>query len=504
MSRHPSHAPPRPSPAARPARTPLATLAASATSTPRRALAASALACLVSFAAFWIAQRAAGVTLIDLDVYRAEGWAVRTGRDLYDLRVGRYELPATYPPFAALLFIPLTWPGIEAARALVTAGNLLLVIALVHLSLRLIGRRPRRAPLLAASLAVAALAVWCEPVWTTLRYGQINLLLAVLVLWDLTRRPGHRWAGAGTGIAAGIKLTPALFAVFLALVGAAVAVRRLRRGLPAWNDHLRRAAVAAAAFAGSVLLAALAAPRASRRFWTEVVFERDRAGDGESTANQSLRGVLARALHTGDPGLWWAPPALLVAAAGLAVAAAALLAGRRLPHAHAWAAVTCGVTALLISPVSWSHHWVWAVPLVMLLSAEALARRDARPGANAPTRAVANAGARAVANARPVAVANAPADAGRWVAAAVGATVVFCSFALWFVPHDGSRPELHQNAGQMALSAIYPAAGLLFLALAATVTARAWLRHPPPPVTAARARVPRQARRSLTGAGTRS
>ncbi|WP_018556600.1 MULTISPECIES: glycosyltransferase 87 family protein [unclassified Streptomyces] len=394
----------------------------------RRATLVAALVCLVSFAAFWAAQRAAHVSMIDLTVYRAEGWTVRNGGDLYAMRVTHAQLPNTYPPFAALLFTPLTLLGTGACRIAATLLNLGLLVALAHLSLRLAGP-PRRLPPAAAALAVAAAAVWCEPVWTTLRYGQINLLLAVLVLWDLTRR-GSRTAGIGVGIAAGIKLTPLLFVLFLAIGGAVAAWRRREK----WNAWLRQAAVAFVTFAATAGLSALVLPRDSRRFWTGVVFSADRAGNGEDTANQSLRGVLARALHTGDPGGVWLLAAVAVAAAGLAVAAVHLTSGE-----HAWAVLSCAVTGLLVSPVSWSHHWVWAVPLLVFLAGRA--PRGRRP-------------------------------ALRWGGAALFG-LLFCSYALWLTPHgDGvARPELHQSAAQMALSAVYPAAGAAFLCLAA---AAAW------------------------------
>ncbi len=400
----------------------------------------AAAVCLLSFAAFWTAQRAARVSLIDLMVYRAEGRTVLHGGDLYAMVATHADLPTTYPPFAALLFAPLTWIGVPAMRTAATAANLALLIAVAHLSLRLLDR-PRRLPAPAAALAVAAAAVWCEPVWTTLRYGQINLLLAALVLWDLTRPDGHRWTGAGIGVAAGIKLTPALFAVHLAAVGAVRARRALREGRGPWNPELRRAAVATATFAGTVVLAAVVLPADSRTFWTRMVFATGRVGHAEDTANQSLRGVLARALHSPGspgPGASWAVAAAAVAALGLAAAGAAALAGERLPAGRAWAGCSCAVTGLLISPVSWSHHWVWCVPVVLLLADEALRR-----------------GTRA------------------WRAAAVGAGLVFCSFALWFVPHGPARPELHQTVGQMLLSGVYPAAGLAFVVLAAVRAARA-------------------------------
>nr|WP_240979696.1 glycosyltransferase 87 family protein [Streptomyces sp. HNM0574] len=416
----------------------------------RRPTLLAAACCLLSFAAFWAAQRAAGVSMIDLMVYRAEGEAVRDGEDLYAMRATEASLPTTYPPFAALLFLPLTLIDVPGMRTVATLTNLALLAVLVHLALRLTGR-PLRAPRPAVALALAALAVWCEPVWTTLRYGQINLLLAVLVLWDLTRRPGHRWAGAGTGLAAGIKLTPALFAVFLLAYGLARGLLRLRRGGRAadlWNAQVRQAALATGTFLGTALFAAVLLPRDTRTFWTDAVFRSDRVGDAVITDNQSLRGVLARLLHTSDPGLPWLLLALAVAAFGLATAVAAALAGsRRLPYAPAWAALACAVTALLVSPVSWSHHWVWCVPLVVLLGAEALRTRRA----------------------------------GSWLVCG-GTALVFCSYALWWVPHDPDAavpPELGQGAGQMALSAGYPLAALGFLALAALRSARA-LRRPAP------------------------
>ncbi|MFH8485755.1 glycosyltransferase 87 family protein [Streptomyces longisporoflavus] len=375
--------------------------------------------CLLSFTAFWLAQRAADVSMIDLMVYRAEGETVRAGGDLYALRTTEAHLPTTYPPFAALLFTPLTLLDTADMRTLATLGNLLLLVAFAHLALRLVAPVDRTGHArVEAALWVSALAVWAEPVWTTLRYGQINLLLAVLVLWDLSRRPGHRWAGAGIGIAAAIKLTPALFAVFLLLTGAAEAARR-----GPWRAPVRRACVAAAAFTGVTLVASAVLPYDSWRFWTRMVFEAGRVGLAEDTANQSLRGVLARLLHTGEPGALWVATAAAAGILGLTAAVRAALRG-----AHARAAVACAVTALLVSPVSWSHHWVWCVPMGLLLWTEAVRR-----------------GGRA-----------------RW--AATGAVVlVFCSYALWWVPHGVGRLELDQNYGEMTLSALYVGTAFAFL-----------------------------------------
>ncbi|MFI8851938.1 glycosyltransferase 87 family protein [Streptomyces sp. NPDC053499] len=409
----------------------------------RRPVTLAIAASMVSFAAFWAAQRTANVSMIDLMVYRAEGWAVRNGDDLYSMRATYAGLPATYPPFAALLFLPLTLLDVADMRGAATFVNLGLLVVLTQLSLRLLGR-PARVPRWAAALAIASAVVWCEPVWTTLRYGQINLLLAVLVLWDLTRRPGHRWAGVGIGVAAGIKLTPAMFAVFLALYGLARAWRRLRHtGRPAslWNPWLRQAAVATATFLCTALLSAVVLPRDSLRFWGGAVFQSGRVGRTEITDNQSLSGVAARLLHTGEPGGLWMALAFLVAVLGLGTAVAAALAGRRgLPHARAWAVVACAVTTLLISPISWSHHWVWCLPLMLLLGAEAQRRGSLR-----------------------------------WLAGALLAGLVFCSYALWWVPRDAGSahpPELHQSGSEMVLSACYPLVGAVFLTVTAVVALR--------------------------------
>jgi hypothetical protein len=402
------------------------------TAGPRTGLAA--IGCAVSFTGLWLAQRATHVSLLDVMIYRAVGQTVRGGGDIYALRLTSAHLPMTYPPFAGLLFVPLTWVGVHTMRTAVTAGNLLLAVVLAALSLRLV---VRRRPSTAAVLLTAAWSVWSEPVWSTLRYGQVNLLLAVLVLWDFTRRPDNRWAGVGIGIAAGIKVTPLLFVV---LLGAAAVVTSGRA-----SPYVRRLVVALGTFVGTLAISVILLPRPSVRYWSGYVFDADRPGSAVDLANQSLRGVAARLGHSIDPGGLWLAAAVLVAAVGLTVATGALAAADRLPFATAWAVVTCAVTALLVSPVTWTHHWVWNVPMTVLLTCEAIRRRDRR-----------------------------------WAAAAGACVAVFCSYALWLLPHNRSRPELHENPAQMLLAAAYPLAGLAFLATAATVTCQALRRAQSP------------------------
>jgi alpha-1,2-mannosyltransferase len=294
----------------------------------------------VSLAALATLLAVLGVPMPDALVYQAEGAAVVHGRDLYGFTITAGRLPATYPPFAALLFVPTAWLPAPALKVAFLAGNALLLAWLVQLSARLAGRPAGPAPLCAAT----ALAVWLEPVFQTFVFGQINLALAALVLWDLTRPPGARGKGAATGVATGIKLTPGLFIVYLLLRG-----------------HRREAGTALAAYAATVALGALVLPAASVAYWTRLVFDTDRVGKQWIIDNQSLQGLIARALRDPAPGPAWLLPALAAGAVGL-------WAARRAPDR--WGIPLTGLTALLVSPISWSHHWVWCVPLLAVLLAE--------------------------------------------------------------------------------------------------------------------------------------
>lgn len=186
----------------------------------------------LSFAAFATLCLARRVPMADTLVYRAEGAAVVDGTDLYGFTVTQWRLPATYPPFAAILFVPTTWPPVGVLKCAFVVGNLALLALLVRLSGRFAGLRyggpygpVRPAPyvlryVLPIALPVAAgLALWLEPVFQTVLFGQINLALACLVLWDLSRPEHAVGKGFALGVAAGVKLTPAIFLVYLLVTG---------------------------------------------------------------------------------------------------------------------------------------------------------------------------------------------------------------------------------------------------------------------------------------------
>ncbi|MFF4706565.1 glycosyltransferase 87 family protein [Streptomyces sp. NPDC001288] len=371
---------------------------------PSRTLPLSLLA--VSLSSFAVLCLLLHAPMADLLVYRAEGEAVVHGGDLYGFTVTPWRLPATYPPFAAVLFVPTTWIPVPALKAAFLAGNALLLACLVARSARLAGH-PAPLPVVCTA---TALALWLEPVFQTLLFGQINLLIACLVLWDLTRPPGARGKGVALGIAAGLKLTPAIFIAYLFLTA--------RR---------KEAGVAAASFAATAVLGALFLPAATVDFWTRRLFETGRVGKAWIVDNQSLQGLVARATGTEAPGMAWVLPAAALAAAGLWLATRAHRA--RGERGERLGILLTAFTALLISPISWSHHWVWCVPLLAVLWAE-----------------------------------------GRPFVAACTA-LVFTARTMWVLPHEGDR-DLHLPWWQQPFAAPYPLLGLALLAGAALALRR--------------------------------
>lgn len=271
--------------------------------------------------------------LIDLQVYRAGGEHVAAGRPLYGGGV-LLDLPFVYPPFAAAVFVPLAWLPIPALAAGWTVLGVVLLAVVVH-------RCGASGPLL---VALVAAATWLDPVRTTLYLGQVNLVLLALVVCDAPGRPGSRWRGAGVGLAAALKLTPLLFVAYLLL-----------------TRRFRAAATAVATFVAAGAVGFLVAPADSVTYWLRGTFlAADRISAVAGPSNHSLTGFLARS------GVESLLPAAALAAATLAVAA---LAHRR--GDEPLAVVLVGLGSAAAAPFAWSHHWVWCVPLVVLLARRA-------------------------------------------------------------------------------------------------------------------------------------
>jgi alpha-1,2-mannosyltransferase len=285
-----------------------------------------------------VALRALRSPAVDLGVFRAGGAAVLGGLPVYAGPVSA-GLDFTYPPLAALLFVPLAVLPFPVTQFLVTCINLAALGLVAWLS-----RTPGRARAGLVPLAVGLL-FWMEPVRTSVYLGQINLILLALVLCDLRRGDQRRSKGIGVGIAAGIKLTPLIFLPYLLV-----------------TRRFRAAGVTVATFSGTVLLGFLVLPRDAARYWLTGMFA-DASRVYPTVAsphNQSLHGMLAR---LGVPDPVWLPLAVLTAAATISIAAWASHRNEEL-----LALTLCGLCAAVVTPHSWGHHWVWLAPLAVFVA----------------------------------------------------------------------------------------------------------------------------------------
>jgi alpha-1,2-mannosyltransferase len=278
--------------------------------------------------------------LADLFVYRYGGRAVLDGLPLYEADDPVTGYPFTYPPFAAVVMLPLALLPVWLSAAVWTATSVGAMAAVVVVARRALGRSTPG--WLAALLTAAAVAL--EPVWQNLAFGQVNVLLMLAVLVDLVG-PQRRWSGVLVGVAAGVKLTPLVFVVLLVLIG-----RRTSAGR------------AVAAFAATIAVGFVAMPGASASYWTDGLFDASRVGPPALAHNQSAYGALSRLLDGRPSTLLWLAVALPLAIAVLLLAAHRWRAGDRVLG-------TClGAVAMLVaSPISWSHHWVWVVPVALAL-----------------------------------------------------------------------------------------------------------------------------------------
>ncbi|GAA1275481.1 glycosyltransferase 87 family protein [Saccharothrix xinjiangensis] len=288
--------------------------------------------------------------MIDLKVY----WSLSPnllGDQLYSINMpftADFPLPFTYPPFAALAFLPISSLPWLAARVLWQVLSLVCLWWLVRTALGLLASRagqPYDATWSRRALLWTGLALWCEPVRKTLDFGQINL---VLVAGTFAAMVATRQAvaGLGVGVAAGLKLTPAISGLYF------LVTRRFAAA--AWS---------VAGFALTVALGFVASAGDSWRYWFELLGAADRVGPVGSAINQSLRGALSRTFGH-DVGTSW--PWLLAVAVSAVLTGFALRAAVRAGDTLA-AVVAVQLFGLLLSPISWSHHWLWVIPLVLWL-----------------------------------------------------------------------------------------------------------------------------------------
>ena len=272
--------------------------------------------------------------LLDLQIYTNSARAWIEGGSIYDYRDPTFDLAATYPPIGPLLFTSLTPFTADGREVLFTAVNLLALFGCAWSVAGLARVAPDRR-FIWSSCAFAAATVTI-PVWLTLRQGQINIILWLLVLVDLdAMRRSSRWSGIGIGMATAIKLLPGLFILWLAA-----------------SKRWRPLTLAIGALVAATALAWALAPADSMTYWADLLWESDRVGSVSDNRNNSVLGVIARALQPGTfrTGVW-----LAVLAAVLSVALIRSLRASRANDFLAVAAIV-GCASAVASPISWTHH----------------------------------------------------------------------------------------------------------------------------------------------------
>ena len=337
----------------------------------------------VAFAAVvvsWLVFNAVNGALneVDLTVYRDGGLIVRHVGPYYDPRAyaplydwGGYSsvaLKFTYTPFAAITFAAdsfLPWAATSIASVVVNVAALVAALWFTFGGLGYTDRRVR----LGATLLAAAATFWLQPVIRTIYLGQVNLVLMAAIMWDLCQpdltASGRRrwWKGAVTGVAAGIKLVPLIFVPYLLI-----------------TRRFREAAATVAGFLVTVAIGFAVLPHDSSRWWLHGMFLADgnRTGFMGWAGNQSLRAIITRfagSVAAGqDP---WIVAAVIALVLGMTAAYLLNRAGYPVP-----ALLATALTGLLVSPVSWDHHWVWIALAVAVTAHYAIAAARA-PGARA-------------------------------------------------------------------------------------------------------------------------
>jgi alpha-1,2-mannosyltransferase len=282
---------------------------------------------------------------IDLDVYRIASLTWLHGGNPYGVlppTSAGIALPFSYPPAAAVALAPLAVVPMAVAGFALTLASIALTWVVLRVFTCSLSSRTDLWWLLPAALAL-------EPVRATLNFGQVNIALMALVTLDCLH-PEPRWPrGALAGLAAAVKLTPLAFILFFVV----------------HNDR-RAAGTVALSFATVTGAGLIVDWHDSVRYWTSVAFSTTRPGSPAFEGNQAISGVLARSglnPHSQAGSAAWLALSAAVAVAAVIGMRRAIVAGE-----PAWALSVNALAALLISPISWTHHWVWAAPALMCLA----------------------------------------------------------------------------------------------------------------------------------------
>lgn len=383
---------------------------------------------------------------LDLEVYRDAGLIVQHVQPYYDTHRASplYDWPGPpgfpgvkfiYPPFAALPFAVI--PSHLRLLRVEQISSAINIIAVVLAAVATVGALGRERGMTAQRrvgmvLLVTALALMTEPVQRTFYLGQVELVLMALVIWDVCQPDGRWWKGVGVGIAAGVKLVPLIFIPYLLL-----------------TRRFRAAVVATATFAATSALGFIVLPRDSSRWWLRGLFLR---GSYDRNilygGNQSLLALIER---LGGTHAVWLAAAAILAILGLGAATLLDRSGHQLLGVAA-----CALTGVLISPISWDHHWVW-----VLVGAAAFLYYGLMAGGWARW-ACFGAGAITVA------------IFGAWATNLWGQRAVLAGWdrgVIWAAP-SGNNRELSWHGWQLLVGNAYVLTGLALLAVLVVTAAR--------------------------------
>ncbi|WP_292980468.1 mannosyltransferase [Mycobacterium sp.] len=303
-----------------------------------------------------------GANFVDLHVYVGGSAMIDHPGDLYRYvyadQTPDFPLPFTYPPFAAVVFYPLHFLPFGVVAFCWTIGTMAALYGVVRISQRLLGVAAGEGHRLA--MLWTGIAIWLEPLRSTFDYGQINVVLALATLAAVF---SARWwlSGLLLGTAAGVKLTPAIGGLYF------VGARR-------WGTAVFSGVV----FLATIALSALVVGDQTRYYFTDLIRKTDRVGPICTIFNQSWRGAICR-IYGHDSGY---NPAVLI---GIAITAILSVLAWRAMNVDPDRPDRLGrlliveLFGLLLSPISWTHHWVWLVPLMIwLLHGPLSERRGAR------------------------------------------------------------------------------------------------------------------------------
>jgi alpha-1,2-mannosyltransferase len=294
----------------------------------------------------WTYLTPTGANFVDLHVYLGGAAAIDHPGTLYSYvyadQTPDFPLPFTYPPFAAVIFYPLHLLPFGLVAFLWQVATMVALYGAIRISQRLLGFSADQAADQRAAMLWMAVCMWIEPLRSTFDYGQINVFLMLGVLWAVSTT---RWwlSGLLVGVAAGIKLTPAISGLYFA-------------GARRWREVV----CSAVAFAATVGVSVLVVGDQARYYFTDLLGDARRVGPIATSFNQSWRGAISRILGH-DAGFG---PLVLAAIAVTAVVA--VLAWRALDGSDRLGRLlVVELFGLLFSPISWTHHWVWLVPLMI-------------------------------------------------------------------------------------------------------------------------------------------